>query len=204
MTEQPPPATTIEDPFPRVARERFCTGDLDALGEVYRVYSGPVQSVVRGVLGSGGNVDDVVQETFMRAWRGATSFDPGRALGPWLFTIARRTSIDMLRKESRATRSDHDELTDNVGIVDLPGIEEAWERWEIRIALDQLPEEERTVLMLSHFHGFTHPQIADHLGIPPGTVKSRSHRAHQRLSGLLSHLANDPSQSPSTEEPGHD
>ncbi len=204
MTEQPPPATTIEDPFPRASRERFVSGDLEALGEVYSIYSGPVQSVVRGVLGGGGNVDDVVQETFMRAWRGAGSFDPARSLGPWLFTIARRTSIDMLRKENRATRSDHDELTDNVSIVDLPGIEEAWERWEIRIALDQLPEEERTVLMLSHFHGFTHPQIADHLGIPAGTVKSRSHRAHQRLSALLSHLVNDPSDLSSTEEHRHD
>ena len=81
-------------------------------------------------------------------------------------------------------------IPDNIS-VDLPGIEEAWERWEIRVALDQLPEDERVVLMLSHFHGMTHPQIAQHLDIPPGTVKSRSHRAHQRLSGLLDHLVGE-------------
>lgn len=187
MTDQEPATSQIQDPFPRQARERFQAGDLDALGELYNVFTGPVHAVVRGVLGPNGAIDDVVQETFMRAWRGASSFDPDRAIGPWLFTIARRTSIDMLRKENRPTRSDHEELTDNVS-VDLPGIEDAWERWEIRIALDRLPEEERTVLMLSHYHGLTHPQIAEHLAIPPGTVKSRSHRGHQRLSGMLGHL----------------
>jgi RNA polymerase sigma-70 factor, ECF subfamily len=54
--------------------------------------------------------------------------------------------------------------------------------------LDQLPDEERQVIKLSHFDGFTHAEIADLLGIPVGTVKSRSHRAHQRLLGLLKHL----------------
>ncbi len=195
MTDDPPIAIKAEDRLSPAVRERFRSGDLEALGEVYDAYSGPVHTVVRGILGGGGQADDAVQEAFMRAWRGAGSFDPDRPLGPWLFTIARRTSIDILRKEGRPTRSNHDELTDinlsgggGAATGDLPGIEEAWEKWEIRVALEQLPEEERAVLMLSHYHGFTHPQIADHLGIPAGTVKSRSHRAHQRLSGLLQHL----------------
>ncbi|MGI9597632.1 MAG: RNA polymerase sigma factor [Acidimicrobiales bacterium] len=197
MTDNPPIAAKAEDRLSPAIRQRFRAGDLDALGEVYDAYSGPVHTVVRGILGSGGQADDAVQEAFMRAWRGASSFDVGRPLGPWLFTIARRTSIDILRREARPTRSDHDELTDNLAgtvNIDLPGIEEAWEKWEIRVALDQLPEEERTVLMLSHFHGYTHAQIADRLGIPSGTVKSRSHRAHQRLSGLLKHLVTSESE----------
>lgn len=190
MTDPSPTTNQTEDRIPVLVRERFQSGDLDALGEVYNIYSGPVHSVVRGVLGPGGHTDDAVQETFMRAWRGAASFDPSRSLGPWLFTIARRTAIDVLRREARPNRSDHDELTENVS-VDLPGIEEAWERWEIRVAMDKLPKEEKAVLMLSHYHGYTHPQIAEHLNIPAGTVKSRSHRAHQRLAGLLQHLSNN-------------
>lgn len=190
MTEDPPSAKTVEDRVPAELKRRFCSGDLDALGEIYNVYSGPVHAVTRGILGSGGQTDDAVQEAFMRAWRGASSFDPDRALAPWLFTIARRTAIDAVRREARPTRSNHDELTENYSI-DLPGIEEAWERWEIRVALEQLPEEERAVLFLSHYHGMTHPQIAEHLQVPAGTVKSRSHRGHQRLAGLLNHLAKE-------------
>lgn len=197
MSDQPSRAVQAEDRVSRATLERFREGDLEALGEVYDAYSGPVHTVVRGVLGSGGQADDAVQDTFMRAWRGAGSFDGDRSIGPWLFTIARRSAIDILRREGRPTRSDHDELTDNTlngGVASgnpeagVPDIEEAWEKWEIRLALDKLPEAERSVLMLSHYHGLTHPQIAEHLGVPAGTVKSRSHRAHQRLSGLLSHL----------------
>ncbi len=193
MTDDSPTATSADERVPLAVKQRFQSGDLDALGEIYNVYAGPVHAVVRGILGSGGQSDDAVQEAFMRAWRGAASFDPARALGPWLFTIARRTAIDLIRREGRPTRSNHDELTvltENFS-VEVAGIEEAWERWEIRIALDQLPEEERAVMMLSHYHGLTHPQIAERLGVPAGTVKSRSYRGHQRLAGLLSHLVVD-------------
>ena len=187
MTDQPVGQTT-EDPITHLVRERFRGGDLDALAAVYDAYAGAVGTVIRGVLGGGSQVDDAVQETFMRAWRGAGSFDPNRSLAPWLFTIARRTAIDVLRKEGRPTRSDHDELSDDIG-VNHPGLEEAWERWQIRLALDRLPEDERVVMLLSHYNGFTHQQIAEHLELPPGTVKSRSYRAHQKLAGMLSHLA---------------
>lgn len=69
-----------------------------------------------------------------------------------------------------------------------PGLESAWEMFEVRRALDDLPDDEREVIRLNHFAGLSHAEIADHIGIPLGTVKSRSHRAHQRLSELLKHL----------------
>jgi RNA polymerase sigma-70 factor (ECF subfamily) len=69
-----------------------------------------------------------------------------------------------------------------------PGLETVWEVFEVREAVDQLPDEERLVVKLSHFDGYTHVEIAEQLGIPVGTVKSRSHRAHRRLLELLSHL----------------
>ena len=58
----------------------------------------------------------------------------------------------------------------------------------MRTALDQLPDDEREVVRLSHFEGLAHSEIAERLGVPMGTVKSRSHRAHRRLASLLSHL----------------
>ena len=59
------------------------------------------------------------------------------------------------------------------------------------MALDQLPEDERHVVALAHFGGLSHPQIAERLAVPIGTVKSRSHRAHRRLASLLGHLVDD-------------
>ena len=71
------------------------------------------------------------------------------------------------------------------------GIEGAWEAFEVRLALDQLPEEERLVIKLTHLEGYTHTQSAEILGVAVGTVKSRSHRAHKRLATLLQHLVEE-------------
>ena len=130
--------------------------------------------------------EDATQETFMRAWNAAERFDPDRPLAPWLLTIARRTALDVHRREHRPTRGDHAEEQDVP--VEPAGMEIVWERWEIRLALDQLPVEEREVIRLAHFEGLSHPQIAQHLHIPVGTVKSRSFRAHKRLASLLAHV----------------
>ena len=67
-------------------------------------------------------------------------------------------------------------------------LEATWEAWQVRIALDQLPDDERQVVKLAWFDGLAHAEIADKLGVPVGTVKSRSHRAHRRLADLLAHV----------------
>ncbi len=190
MTDIPPAEARSRELSPEVLG-RFHEGDLDALAAVFDRYAGPVTAVVRRVIRNEAQAEDAVQETFMKAWRSAASYDPQRPLGSWLFTIAHRTAIDVVRREGRPTRSDHDELTEQVAVdlaVDGPGFEATWEAWEVRVALDQLPEDERMVMQLSHYNGLSHPQIAMHLGIPTGTVKSRSFRAHRRLVGLLEHI----------------
>jgi RNA polymerase sigma-70 factor, ECF subfamily len=73
-------------------------------------------------------------------------------------------------------------------VVEMPDISAAWEAWEVRSAVSQLPVEERSVVRLAHLEGLTHAEIAVELGVPLGTVKSRSHRAHKRLVERLSHL----------------
>jgi len=89
----------------------------------------------------------------------------------------------LLEREARVV------VSDQVDVVSMgPELETVWEVFEVRAALDQLPDEERQVVKLSHFDGLTHLEIADQLGVPVGTVKSRSHRAHQRLLVLLKHL----------------
>ncbi|MEM7272166.1 MAG: sigma-70 family RNA polymerase sigma factor [Actinomycetota bacterium] len=164
----------------------FCNREVDGLAAVYDHFARPVWSVTMSVLGNRQLAEDAAQETFLKAWNGAARFDQSRPLGPWLMTIARRTALDVHRRESRPTRGGH--AQEQEVAINLPGIERAWEVWEIRAALDQLPDEERHVVELAHFGGMSHPQIAERLGVPVGTVKSRSFRAHKRLAALLGHM----------------
>jgi RNA polymerase sigma-70 factor (ECF subfamily) len=165
----------------------FRSGDPDAVREVYRRYAGAVQTVARATIGADDELcADVVQQTFVKAWRAAANFDADRDLAPWLYAIARRTAVDALRAERRPTRGDHAPETD-VAVTDR-SFEQTWEAHQIREALDRLPPDEREVMRLSHFIGLSHSDIADRLGVPVGTIKSRTHRAHRRLASSLSSL----------------
>lgn len=178
MPEPPPPEVIA----------RFRTGDEDAVRAVFRHYGGAVQTVARSMTGDRELVAEIVQQTFVKAWRAAASFDVTRDLAPWLYTIARRTAVDVLRREMQPTRGDHEPETD--AAVTTISFERTWEIHEVRRALDELPDGEREVVRLGHLVGLSHPEIAERLGVPVGTVKSRSARAHKRLAVALGHLAN--------------
>jgi RNA polymerase sigma-70 factor (ECF subfamily) len=173
--------------------ERFRRGDPDAVRAVYREHAGAVNTVARSIVHDRELAADVVQQTFLKAWRAAASFEGNRELAPWLYSIARHTAIDVLRSESKPTRGGHAPETD-VG-VQPETFERTWERFEVRRAIDALPESEREVVRRSHMLGHTHEAIAEQLGVPLGTVKSRSARAHKRLAVALAHLTanQDPS-----------
>jgi RNA polymerase sigma-70 factor (ECF subfamily) len=170
-------------------RARFCAQDVDALAAVYDRYRRAVWSVTLRTTGADHLAQEAMQDTFIRAWQAAESYDPARPMGPWLMTIARRTALDLLRREFRPTRGGHEEEQD--AVVEAPGIDEAWLSWEVQEALTQLNEQEREIVRLSFFEDLTQPQIAERLEIPLGTVKSRSHRAHRRLAELLAHVRDD-------------
>jgi RNA polymerase sigma-70 factor (ECF subfamily) len=164
----------------------FAAGDEAAVRAVYARYAGPIVTVAMGTLGKRELADEVVQTTMLKAWRAAASFDPSRDLAPWLYAIARRVAIDIYRRETRAGTPE--ELSDDRAAVVPLSFERTWEAWEVRSALDQLPPDEREVVRLAHFLGMTHAEIAEHLNVPVGTVKSRSNRAYKRLAALLSHV----------------
>jgi RNA polymerase sigma-70 factor (ECF subfamily) len=163
--------------------KRFRVGDEAAVKAVYDRFGGSVFALSMSILGEHGLAADATQQTFIKAWRAASTYDPERSFAPWIYAIARRTAIDIYRKQIRVVVSDEIEIA-----VYPPGLETAWEVFEVRSALDQLPDEERQVVKLSHLDGFTHVEISKQLDIPVGTVKSRSHRAHQRLAELLRHV----------------
>lgn len=164
---------------------RFQQGDEAAIRAVYQSYGGAMFAVARSMLPTRELAAECVQQAFVKAWRAARSFDPDRELRPWLATITRRTAVDIYRREARTRSDPHAEVDD---IVVPIAFERTWEAFEVRAALDRLPDDEREVVRLQHFEGFTHSEIADKLNVPIGTVKSRSFRAHRRLAGLLGHL----------------
>lgn len=166
---------------------RFATGDPDAVADLYERYSRPLYTVAMSVLRDPERARDCVQDSFVKAWQAAATIDPARPISPWLYAIARRTAIDILRRETRVRPTgDQDEVDAAV----LPvSFESTWEAWEVRKALDELPPDEQEVLRLAYFEGRTHRDIAERLRVPLGTVKSRSYRAHRHLSARLEHLA---------------
>jgi RNA polymerase sigma factor (sigma-70 family) len=166
--------------------DAFRTGSAEGVRAVYERYSGAVFTIALRVLGDRELAADATQVTFLNAWRACGTLEPGRPLAPWLFTIARRAAIDLYR---RAHGPEPVEPKDDATIALPPSMECIWEAWQIRIALDMLPAEEREVVRAQHFAGLTHAQIAQQLAMPIGTVKSRSHRAHRRLASMLGHLA---------------
>jgi RNA polymerase sigma factor (sigma-70 family) len=172
---------------------RFSEGDPGAVRDVYREYGRLVFAVAYKLLSDRDLAEEAVQQTFVQAWRASAAFDTARELGPWLATIARRAAIDIHRREARRSHRSLDDVDPaDPALVNLPeSVERAYEIWEVRRALNELPPDDATLIRLQHLEGFTFAEIAERLAIPLGTVKSRSFRAHRRLAGLLGHLRGD-------------
>lgn len=167
--------------------QRFSAGDSSTIADLYSEYGGAVFTVCLSILRDHALAADATQETYVKAWRNAETFDPSRDFAPWIYAIARRTAIDLYRQQKRHTFGDGD-----IDLVEFPpGIEQAWETFEVRLAVDRLPEEERAVVRLTHLTGFSHAEAAHHLDVPIGTIKSRSSRAHQKLARWLSHMTEE-------------
>ena len=171
-------------------RARFRQGDPEAVRSIYRSHGRLVYAVAYKVLGDRGLAEEAVQQTFVKAWRAAQSFDEDRDLGPWLAAIARRVAIDVYRREAVRTADPIEAVpVGDPALVATPQSAEAiYDVWEVRQAVAELPADEQEVVRLQHLDGFTHVQIAERLGVAVGTVKSRSFRAHKRLATMLGHL----------------
>jgi RNA polymerase sigma-70 factor (ECF subfamily) len=166
----------------------FAAGSADAVRAVYQTYGRLVYSVAFKVLGDASLAEDATQQAFLQAWRAAPSYDPTRALGPWLATIARRAAIDVYRNTRRHETHSGLESAEATLVSHPPSLDELYEIWEVRRAVDSLPADDQEVIRLQHFAGLSHAEISEQLQIPLGTVKSRTFRAHRRLVNLLAHL----------------
>jgi RNA polymerase sigma-70 factor (ECF subfamily) len=167
---------------------RIVAKDERAVEALYARYSGPLYSLAYQVTGAERFAQDVVQEVFVALWRDATRFDPERgALAPWLFSLARHKAIDLVRREANIRKRTADvdlefhEADDDVD-------HEAWVRFRkerVRDAIEELTPVQREALELAFFEGLTHVEVADRLGIPLGTAKTRIRSALLRLRDVL-------------------
>ena len=178
----------------RTCSPPFGAANPAAIRAFVREYGRLVYAVAYRVLGRHDLAEEAAQETFVRAWRAADRFDVDRDPASWLATIAKRAAIDIYRREARRPAVALSDVgAGDRALVTLPpelGTLDAV--WRVRRAIDELPPDEATIVRLQHLDGMTHSEISEQLGIALGTVKSRSHRAHRKLAGLLGHLRSAP------------
>ncbi len=172
--------------------QRLQQRDPQALSLLYDRYARLVFSLALRIVRDVDLAEDVTQEVFWRVWEKAHQYRPERgSVRAWLLYITRNRALDVLRRRKRRPLSaDHlPEADDPQVVLADPGPEEMavqdWEQQRVRQALARLSEEQRTVLLLAYFEGLSHREIAQQLGLPLGTVKSRLRAAVQSLRRLL-------------------
>jgi RNA polymerase sigma factor (sigma-70 family) len=160
--------------------------DDEALGELYDRYSQVAYGLARRILRDTALAEDAVQDAFLAVWRTAGRFVPERAQArTWLLTIVHRRAVDLVRREERRRA---EPLAGPPGERAAEPSEEAWrslERERVRDAMAKLPDQQREALELAYYGGFTQSELAERLGEPLGTIKSRMFNGLARLRELL-------------------
>lgn len=165
-------------------------GDQDALLTLHRRYVNLVYSMAWRVLQDVGLAEEVTQDIFLKLWRKGNQFDPARGrFSSWLLSVTRFAAIDRLRREERQPAQANLATGDQDEVVALeqllPTDHAAWERGQhLRLVLEQLPLEQRQIIELAYFGGLTHSELAEHLGLPLGTVKGRLRLGLEKLRAL--------------------
>lgn len=163
---------------------RVAARDRAAFLALYDRYAGRVYGLCLRMLRDPGAAEEVSQETFLKLWARAGQFDPHRgALVSWLLTIARRTALDRLRREARRpVQHDTADADEILGQIPDPATQSDEARWRsLALALQHLPAAQRAAIELAYYQGLSHRQIAEHLEIPLGTVKTRIRLGMERL-----------------------
>ena len=169
--------------------ERIRRGEQAALDILYGRYSSPVYSLVWKILQNSEEAEDVALDVFWQVWRQADRYDPARGAPPaWIFTLARTRAIDRLRarnrKEDRTVSIDDPNL--NIDPLDENAMPDQvvsfrQNRDAVRAAMTKLSPVQREAVELAFLKGLTHVEIAERLGQPLGTVKTRIRQGLIRL-----------------------
>jgi RNA polymerase sigma-70 factor (ECF subfamily) len=176
--------------------ESFRLGRREAFGELVRRYQGELYGYLRRYLGDGNLAEDVFQNTFLQVFTKIGKFESGRRVRPWLYTIATHQAIDALRRNGRHQALSLDqkreewsgsalshllEMLEARDVDPLEQVQAEERRRLVRASVDRLPDFLRQVVILAYYQGLKYQDVADIMGIPVGTVKSRLHAALVKL-----------------------
>jgi RNA polymerase sigma factor (sigma-70 family) len=173
----------------RTTRDRLLAGEEAALTEIYDQFASFVYGLALRVIGDTRAAEDVAQDVFVSVWERPDAFDPDRgSLRTWLGTLAHRRAVDHVRREEARRRRAIKEASRSDTTPDVEEMAMALVTAErVRDALDTLPDEQRRAIQLAYFGGKTYRQVADVLGIPEGTAKSRLRLGLRRIADALDH-----------------
>ena len=177
----------------RSCLERLRAGDSAALGELYDRHSDLLYSLAARIAGNATEAEEVLQETWVQAWRRAAQYDPVRgSVGAWLVTIARSRALDRLRSAQSRARAEVAAGADAGHVAAAPAPPDAAQHAEhrqlserVNAALASLETHQREVLELAYFGGLSQSEIAERLAAPLGTVKSWTRQGLARLRDLV-------------------
>jgi RNA polymerase sigma-70 factor (ECF subfamily) len=163
-----------------------------ALAELYDRYGRAAYGLALRILRDSSLAEDAVQEAFLTVWRTSGTYirERGRP-SAWLMTVVHRRAVDIVRREQRRRVPPPEEVSfPAVGAGDEASLRER--RLAVQHALNQLPADQREALELAYYGGLTQSQLAEQLGVPLGTVKSRMFAGLRRLGDLLREAGLEP------------
>ena len=160
-------------------------GDTDAFARLVQLYQTPVYNLAYRMLGERMEAEDAAQETFLRAFRNLSQYDPARPFRNWLLSITAHYCVDRIRRHRPVLALDDELATGRVGVNPDDAVI-AWEtREQIQRLLLRLPAEDRAVVTLRYWYDCSYEEMAQILGTTVSAVKSRLHRARLALAQML-------------------
>ena len=164
---------------------RVADGDVDAFEHLYDRYAARAYRVARSISRDDGRAEDAVQEAFLAVWRAREAYRPELGtVAAWILTTVRHRAIDLARRNGKhaSRRADSDLLPSQPASDDVAAEAMASaDAPRLRALLEQIPEAQREVIVLAYYGQLSHVEIADHLDLPPGTVKGRMRLGLQKL-----------------------
>ena len=178
-----PPLTELTD---EEVLERIARADEAALAEAYDRFGRVAYGLAVRILRDAALAEDAVQDAFLAVWRTAVSFDPSRGTAStWIMTLVHRRAVDVVRREDRRRAQPLDDAPQGTGETTDEQAAVREQRRKVQAALAQLSPDQREALELAYYGGLSQSELAERLGVPVGTVKSRMFAALAKLRDLL-------------------
>lgn len=173
-----------EDDDEKALRERCGSGDVSAFEELYRTHGARMKSLAANLLGSRSDAEDAVQETFLKIYRGASSFRGAAKLSTWTYRILVNTCLDQRRRKGRAPDLKASGPEEPEGELRAPAADHPL-RMDLEASLASLEEKHRTVFLLFEVEGFTHREVGEIVGVPEGKSRTLLFESKRELQRLL-------------------